>query len=91
MQLFGKGYRFFGVTHIGFCNNLNQRCAGTVQVDTGHAVIIFMQALAGIFFQMSVMNANGFSGAVFQGDLNVTRTDNGLLQLSGLVAFGRSG
>ena len=94
MQLAGKGHRFFGVTHIRFGDDLDQRCAGAVEVDAGHAVPVylkraFMQGFSCVFFQMGVVNADGFLAAVRQFDVHVATTDDGLFQLGGLIGLGQ--
>ena len=38
--------------HVGLGDDLQQRRAGAVQVDAGLAVVVLMQALARVFFQM---------------------------------------
>ncbi len=43
MQLFGEGHGFFGAAHVRFGNHFDQRGAGAVQVDAGHAVVVFVQ------------------------------------------------
>ncbi len=52
--------RFGGAAHVRLGDDLQQRRAGAVQVDAGHALIVFMQRLAGIFFQMGARQLYGF-------------------------------
>ena len=48
-----------------------------------------MQRLAGVLFQVGVVDANPFGGVVIQGNLNVASTHNGMIHLAGLVTLGK--
>ena len=58
VQFFGVGHRLGGRTHVGLCDDFEQRCTGTVQVNSAHADEVFMQRLARVFFQMRAHQAN---------------------------------
>ncbi len=85
----GVGDRFLGAAHVRLGDDLQQRGAGAVEVDAAHAVEVFVQALARIFFQVRAGDANAFDGAVFQGDVQVTLADDRMIHLAGLVALGQ--
>ena len=87
VQFAGKGHGFFCVAHIRFGDHFDQWCASTVQVDSGHAMEVFMQGLARIFFQVRMVNAHDFFLAAFQLNLHFAGTYNRFVQLCGLVAF----
>ena len=52
MNLSSKGDGFFGVAHIRFGDDFNERCAGAIKIDTRKVTveIAFVKGLAGIFF-----------------------------------------
>ena len=52
MQRFGIRNRLLRAGQIGFSDNFQQRCTGTIQIDTAHTMEIFMQRFTGVFFQM---------------------------------------
>ncbi len=83
------GHRFLGGTHVRLGDDFQQRRAGTVEVDTGHALEVFMQRLAGIFLEVGMVDADRLARAIFQKDLEHARTDDGLIHLAGLVALGQ--
>jgi len=85
----GVGDRFLGAAHVRLGNDFQQRGAGAIEVDAAHAVEVFVQALAGIFLQMRAGHADAFYGAVFQGDVQITLADDGVIHLAGLVALGQ--
>ena len=91
MDLLHVGHRFLGRAHIGLRDDFQQGRAGTVEVNTGHTVKIFMQGLAGIFFQVGAGHANGFAAAVFQLDGDFTHADNRQFILTDLIALGEIG
>ena len=59
MNFLGKGDSFLGAVHIRFGDNLNQRRAGTVEVDAGEAAVevALVKRLARILFQVGVVNS----------------------------------
>ncbi|MPN36363.1 hypothetical protein SDC9_183872 [bioreactor metagenome] len=52
MQRPGIGDSLVGGTHVRLGDDFEQRRTGTVEVDAGFAVKIFVQRLAGILFEM---------------------------------------
>jgi hypothetical protein len=45
-------HRFSAATHVGFGDDFQQRRAGAVEVDAGLALIVLVQRLAGVFFEV---------------------------------------
>ena len=86
---FHIGHRLFRRADIRLGDDFQQRGAGAVEVDAAHAVEVFVQALAGVFFKVRAGDADAFDGAVFQGDVQVPFTDDGMIHLAGLVALGQ--
>ena len=66
VQFFQIGNSLFGVAQIWLGDDLEQWCASTVQVDTGHVLEIFVERLSGIFFDMRTRDADDFFTTVFQ-------------------------
>ena len=60
MQCFGVRYCFGSGAHIRLGNDLQQRRSGAIQVDAGHALMIFVQRLACIFLQMGAGDTHHF-------------------------------
>ena len=89
MDGLGVGDGFLGAAHVRLGNDLQQRGAGAVEVDAAHAMEVFVQALAGIFFQVRAGNTDAFDRAIFQGDVQVALADDGMIHLAGLVALGQ--
>ncbi len=83
------GHGFLGAAHVRLGDDFQQRRAGTVQVDAGGPWEFFVQALAGIFFQVRAGHANTLDGAVFQRDVQVALADDRQLHLADLVALGQ--
>jgi len=83
------GHGFLGAAHVWLGHDLQQRRAGAVQVDAGGTVELFMQALAGVFFQVRAGYADTLDGAVFQRDIQVAFADNRQLHLADLIALGQ--
>ena len=83
------GHGLLGAADVRFGDDLQQRGAGAVQVDAAHAVEIFVQALAGVFFQVRAGDPDALAGAVFQGDIQMPFADDGMVHLAGLVALGQ--
>jgi hypothetical protein len=52
MDLTHVGGRFGGAAHSGLGHDLEQRRAGTVQVDAARAMEVLVQRLAGVFLEM---------------------------------------
>jgi hypothetical protein len=83
------GHGFLGAAHVRLGHDLQQRRASTVQVDTGSAREFFVQAFAGVFFQVRTGDADALDGAVFQGNVQVALADNRQFHLADLVALGQ--
>ena len=83
------GHCFLGRADVRLGNDLQQRRAGTVEVDATHAVEVFVQALAGVLFQVRTGDADALDGAVFQGDVEEALADDGVIHLAGLIALGQ--
>jgi hypothetical protein len=61
VQGLGVGHGLGGRAHVGLGDDLEQRRAGAVEVDAGHAVEVFVQALAGVFLQVGAGEVDAFS------------------------------
>ncbi len=85
------GGRLLGTAHVRLGDDLQQRRAGTVEVDAGHAVKVLVQGLAGVLLQVGVVHPDALGLALFQGDLHFAGTDDGVVHLAGLVALGQVG
>jgi hypothetical protein len=57
----GVGDGLFGRAHVGLGDDLEQRRAGAVEVDAGHAVEVLVQALAGVLLEVGARQAHRFS------------------------------
>ena len=77
VQLASECHRFFGIGHIRFRDHFDQRRAGPVQVDAGHAMEVFVQGFPCVFFQMRMVDAHVFLFAAFQLNFHHAGTDNG--------------
>ena len=55
--------RFGGAAHVRLGDDFQQRRAGAVQVDAGHAREVFVQRLAGVFFEVRARQVDVFSYA----------------------------
>ncbi|MNQ95074.1 hypothetical protein D3C85_1106170 [compost metagenome] len=91
MDRLDVGHGFLGAAHVRLGNDFQQRCAGTVQVDAGGAAEFFVQALAGVFFQVRTGDAHALDRAVLQGDIQVALADDRQFHLADLVALGQVG
>jgi hypothetical protein len=95
VQGLGVGHGFPARTHVRLGDDLQQGRAGAVQVDAGHAVEVFVQALAGVLFQVGAGDADGFfhavAGLVADLDGQAAALDDGQLELADLVALGQVG
>ena len=85
------GDRFLGRAHVGLGDDLQQRRAGPVEIDAAHAVEVFVQRLAGVLFQVGVVDADPLAHVVIQHDLDFPLADDGLGHLAGLIALGQVG
>ena len=83
------GHGFLGTAHVRLGHDLQQRRAGTVQVDAGGAREFFVQAFAGVFFKVRTGDADTLDCAVFQGNVQVALADNRQFHLADLVALGQ--
>ncbi len=89
MDRLDVGHGFLGTAHVRLGDDFQQRGAGAVQVDAGGAAEVFVQALAGVFFQVRAGYPDALDGAVFQGDVQVALADDRQVHLADLVAFGQ--
>src|SRR5690606_12972649 len=85
------GHGFLGTANIRLGHDFQQWGTGAVEVDAGHAVEVFVQRLARVFFQMGTGHADGFLNTLFQLDRDLTFAHDGRLKLTGLVALGQVG
>ena len=87
----GVGHGLGAGAHVRLGDDLQQRRAGAVEVDAGHAVEIFVQRFAGIFFQVGAGEVDDRASRVTNLDLQRAALDDGLVQLADLVALGQVG
>ncbi len=90
VQRAGVGDRFCGGAHLRLRDNLQQRRAGAIEVDAGHAVEVFVQRLAGVLFHMGAGEVDHSFGVAHL-DLQRAALDNRLGQLTDLIALGQVG
>jgi hypothetical protein len=90
VQGLGVGHGLGGGAHVRLGDDLQQRRAGAVEVDAGHAVEVFVQRLAGVLFQVGAGDADGL-GRVADLDVEAAALDDGQLELADLVALGQVG
>ena len=91
MDLLHIRHRLLGGAHVGFGDDLQQGCAGAVEVDAGQALKVFVQGFAGVFFQVGAGNADGLGLAVLQLDLYLAMLHHRQFVLADLVALGQVG
>ena len=95
MQLFGVSHGLDAGAHVGLGDDFQQRRAGAVQVDAGLANEVFVQRLAGVFFQMRAHQAHGLflgqAGDFGHEEFDRTALHDRNLILANLVAFGQVG
>jgi len=77
-------------THLRLGDDLQQRRAGAVEVDPGHAVEVLVQRLAGVLFEVGAGEIDG-SLRIANHDFQRAALDDGLGQLADLVALGQVG
>ena len=79
-----------GGAHVGFGDDFQERCAGAIEVDAGHAFKVFVQRFAGVFFKVRARDAHGFFGVA---DLDRQRAafDDRDRELADLIALGQVG
>ena len=86
----GVGDRFLGAAHIGFGDDLQQRCAGAIEVDPRHAANVLVQGLAGVFLQVRACQPNGLLAIVRDNGDRPTLNDRDFV-LTDLVALRQVG
>ena len=73
VQLLRIGDGFLRAAHVRLGHDLEQRRAGAIEVDAGHAVKIFMQRLAGVFLEMGARQAHDLSRRAWSRDRQASR------------------
>ena len=94
MQRPGIGHRLARGAHVGLAHDLEQRCAGAVQVDARHAVKVLVQRLAGVLLEMGAGEAHRARtglAALLPGDVEAATGHHRDLVLADLVALGQVG
>jgi len=81
------GGRLGAGAHVGVRDDLQQRRAGAVEIDAGHAVKILVQRLARILLKVGAGDADGLCRAILQLDLQLTLADDGQLELGDLITL----
>ncbi len=90
VQLFGIGHRLGAGSHVGLGHDLQQRRAGTVQVNAGLPDKVFVQRLAGVFFQMGAHQAHRHF-FIAEKELDTPALYHRDFKLANLVALGQIG
>ena len=62
VQRTGVVHGLSGRAHVGLGNDFEQRRSGTVEVDAGAAVEVFVQRFAGVFFQVGARQLHDLGG-----------------------------
>ncbi len=96
VQRAGIRHGFGRAAHVGLGDDLQQRRAGAVQVDAGHAGEVFVQRFAGVFFQVGARQVDGLLVAglpvpAFHLDGQRAALHHRNLVLADLVALGQIG
>jgi hypothetical protein len=94
VQRAGVGHRLGGRAHVGLGDDLEQRCAGAVEVDAGHAVEVLVQALAGVFLEVGAGQAHRLligGLALADADRDRAADHDRQVHLADLVALGEVG
>ena len=63
VQRLRVGDRLVAAAHVGLGHDLEQRRAGAVEVDAGHAVEVLVQRLAGVLLEVRAGEAHGLLAA----------------------------
>ena len=92
MQGFCIGDCFSGAAHVRFRDDFQQRRAGAVQIDARHALVIFMQRFAGVFFQVCARQLHGFQFSLaiaLEHERHLAALDDRNFELADLVTLGQ--
>ncbi len=85
------GDRLFRGTQVRLRDDLEQRCARTVEIDAGSVGKALMDRFAGIFFQMCPRNADALFSATVDRNDQLTVLDDRQLVLADLVTLRQIG
>jgi hypothetical protein len=83
-------HRLDARAHVGLGDDLQQRRAGAVEVDPGHAVEVLVQALAGVLLEVRARQPHAARPAL-QHEVDPAALDDRHLVLADLVALGKVG
>ncbi len=83
------GDRLGSRAHVGFGDDLDERRAGAVEIDSRHALEDIVQGFSGVFLQMRAGYADSEGFTVLLRDLDVSVVDDGQLILADLIALGQ--
>ncbi len=87
-----QGFRildgFFGRAHIGLGHDFQQRRAGTIEINSGHALIILVQGFAGVFLEVGAGQVYDFFRTTGL-DHELAAFDDGDFVLTDLVSLGQ--
>ena len=72
-------------------DDLQQRRAGAIQVDTAHAVKVFVQRFARVLLKVSSSDSDCLYTAVAQDDVDLAPAHDGMVKLTDLVTLGQIG
>ena len=90
VQRFRVFGRFGAGAHVGLGDDLQQRCAGAVQVNAGLAGVILVERFAGIFLEVGAGEAHLVSG-VSEDELDRAALHHRSFILADLVPLGQIG
>ncbi len=91
MDLLHVRHRLLGRAHVGLGDDLEQRCAGAIQIDAAGMGKALMQRLAGILLEMRAGDADDLDGAVVEHDRKLSLLDHRQLVLTDLITFRQIG
>ena len=89
MQRFHVRDRFFRCVHGRFGDDLQQGCAGTIEIDTGGGVEGIVQRFSSVFFQMRARQWHHQHAAIIEACLDRTADDDRQFVLADLIALGQ--
>ena len=87
MNLAHVGDRLGRRAHVRLGDNLEERRAGTIEIDPGHTLKLLVQGFTGVFFQMRPRHADGERPTVLRRDFQVSVVDDRPLELADLIAL----
>ena len=87
MHPFHIGDRFCGRAHVRLGYDFQQRRPRAVEIDTGHALEVFVQGFTRVLFQVGAGDPDPFAAAIVEGDIDLATTNDRQFKLADLIAF----